>query len=263
MAEEYNAEVIILEGAPRVKTVEGNLRRARDAAKALGDALAGLDDYSRGWLEIPAPMLEYRKGPYDSPYLRGYETARGMHLPTPERERPASDGNIVEQMRALESYINEGLTRFVKKHARDNKGGNTNLILKETGAPAYNFVLDGWSYFENHRPGEATASENGPLLQFLNCVYEFATGEVDENSTIHNWAKKIARPKRRERELWEEGDRLQAEQDELYSKPPTPESRARVAAIQDRIRVVGKALPEAIAELSHRKLARRSRKQTS
>jgi hypothetical protein len=47
LATEFNARNLLIEGAPRRKTVVDNLRRVSDAATELAAALSALDDYSR------------------------------------------------------------------------------------------------------------------------------------------------------------------------------------------------------------------------
>ena len=194
IATQINARMHLMEGAPRKKTVAKNLRRVSEAASNLAEALVGLDDYSREYLTVlDAPD---RIGPI----VNAYDAAAAGTLPRPETEQePASDGRFVETILGLERYVTmrlEWLTGCDESEAAD-KGGNTNLLKEGLSPQGWYIVRRCWIVFENCRPGEATSSETGAFAAFVNAVYEYATGETEENSTLLNWTKKLAKPLRR------------------------------------------------------------------
>lgn len=258
VAGDYNARVLLLEGAPRRKTVANNLAQAVSAIRVLRDALVGLDDFSRKLLSMPEK---------DDPdiirfYLtrsRWYESAEAADLPQPEPEdAPASYGRHVERLEALERYVSQTLEEFVgdpeEEDLRTDRGGSTNLMKEEIGPPAWYLVKMCWYFFQTYRPGEATASENGPFLHFCNCVHEFATGEVEENPAVLYWAKKIARPARHHDEVIHEYFRMEIERDELKTDPPTRERDARIAELEAQLPIQLEKLMEATKAMSFRNL---------
>ena len=232
VAAAFNARTLVIEGAPRKKTVADNLRRAQDSARAFAETLLALDDYSRHLLDVPHEYLED-----DGHSTRLYKAARGEDLPKPEtKNAPAQDGSLVEQLRALEKYFNERLGQFRgyddEVDASFDKGGNTNLMKDQMGPPALHLVRDCWYFFQNLKPKQATGSENGPFLHFVNCVYEYATGELEENSTILNWTKKLARLLRHHDELLQKLGPLECELDDLKLDAPTPVRDQRIAQLE-------------------------------
>ncbi len=137
--------------------------------------------------------------------IKAYEAAAANTLPQPETEELASDGRFVETVRALEHHVTmrlEWLTGDDQSETED-KGGNTNLLKEQFGPQAWYIVRRCWIVFENCRPGEATASESGAFAAFVNAVYEYATGKTEENSTLLNWTKKLAKLLRRHDTLLE------------------------------------------------------------
>src|SRR5207245_2458013 len=160
---EFNARRLVIDGAPRKKTVVDNLLRLREATRLFAEALVVLDDYSRGRLLLSSKFLED-----DDPITRMYKMAQGMDLPRPETEEVvASDGPLVERIRAMEQYVDwslSGFTSWEEEDAPIDRGGNTNLAKERFGPPAWFLVRHCWIFFENCWPGEATGSETGPFL---------------------------------------------------------------------------------------------------
>lgn len=234
VATAFNARALIIQGAPRKRIVVDNLQRLREGAKSFADLLVALDDYSRNELLTPFECL----GPAD-PSAQLYEAARIVNLPTPEtRDGAASDGVLVERLRALEQYVDLCITAFTAadgEGAPVDRGGNTNLLKKQYGPPTKYMVARCWYFFEMCRPGEATASETGPFLAFVNSVYEYATGELEENATLLNWAKKLARPLRHQFENRKQQAACEIELDRLKRDPQTPERDARVTVLKAEV----------------------------
>jgi hypothetical protein len=100
VATEFNRRELLMEGAPRKKTVADNLRHVSEAASNLADALVGLDNYSREYLGVLDELDRIR------PIVNAYEAAAASALPKPETElEPASDGRFVETLLALKYYV--------------------------------------------------------------------------------------------------------------------------------------------------------------
>jgi hypothetical protein len=135
--------------------------------------------------------------------------------------------------------------------------------LKERfGPPAWYIVRHGWIFFENCRPGEATGSENGPFLRFVNHVYEYATGETEENSTLLNWIKKLARRLRHHDVLLQRLGPLEVELDDLKLDPPTPERDARIAQLEAELPALRQEVVDAFMALGHRNFRQRAKQST-
>jgi hypothetical protein len=188
----YNSQKLLIENAPRVKEVLKNLERISTVATDLADALVGMDNVSREYLwEISEPDV-------NQGIINPHQAAAVvLQLPRPKTERePASDGPLVESLQALAQQAKSRSRELPGLNGRSNvvdKGGNTNIIKREIGSPAAHLVQWSWYVFEECRPGTATASDNGPLVAFVNFVHEYATGVPDENSTVLHWVKKLAK----------------------------------------------------------------------
>lgn len=254
---EFNARALVIKGAPRKKTVVENIQRARDAAQSFAQTLIALDDHSRNYLLIPSKYI----GGGD-PISSAYEKGQGMYLPRPETEdEPACDGVLVEQLWALADYFDWKLSPFTGWEEDDapvDKGGNTNLMMEHFGAPAWYLVRHCWLLFENCRPGEATASENSPFVAFVNCVHEYATGNIEENSTLLNWIKKLARSLRHHDNLLKRLGPLEVELDELKLDPPASQRDARIAELETQLPALRNEAVEALLACGHRNFKSKS-----
>ena len=105
---------------------------------------------------------------------------------------------------------------------------------------------------------EATASETGPFPQFVNCVYEYATGEIEENSTLLNWIKKLARLLRHHDKLLQKLGPLEVELDELKLDPQTPEGDARIAQLEAQLPALREEVVNALVATNHRNFGPKS-----
>jgi hypothetical protein len=261
IATEFNVRNLLVEGAPRRKTVADNINRALDAVRTLSDALVALDDYSRGIL-VELDELERTR-----PVVNLYRNASAGCLPTADTvSAPASDGEWVQKLDALARYLNWRVSRFSnpeKGGGSSDKGGKTNLIREMYGPPAHYLVWNCWVVFENCRPGEPTASEANPFLSFVNAVHEFATGNTEENSTLQNWIKKLARPLRHHDLLLKQLGPLESELEELKLEDPNPDRLARILALETELPSLRRKVVDAFLELSHRSVATKSRKSTA
>ncbi|MEH2550751.1 hypothetical protein V1283_007396 [Bradyrhizobium sp. AZCC 2262] len=231
-AVKFNARERLIEGAPRKKTVIENLRRVSEAAGSLAEALVGLDNHSREYLGVLDELDQI------GPIVNAYEAAAASMLPRPESEQePASDGRFVETLLALEHYVSMRLRRFpgYEAEAVVDKGGNTNVAKQMLGPSAAYLVHGCWIVFENSRPGQATASENGAFVRFVNAVHEYATGDIEENSTLLNWIKRLAKPLRRHDQLLGKLGALEAELEDLEAQGAISHSSARMLELKTKI----------------------------
>lgn len=242
----YNERVLRIERAPRLKTVHENLTLVAKAARSLADELIALDDYSREHLIVldrfdQCTILAYQ-----------YEAAAASRLPKPRSAEMDSDGDLVKDLLALERYIASRLRDVAGWNASDaiDKGGNTNVMKQKLGPPAAYLINCCWYAFENCRPGEATSSENGPFVKFLNSVHEFATGKIEENTTLLNWTKKLAKPMRRHDVLVQDFFKLENELERLRSEPESELSNAQIAKLEAEIERAKTTLFEALREIN-------------
>lgn len=101
-----------------------------------------------------------------------------------------------------------------------DKGGNTNLFKEYRTSAEYNLVVQGWNLFQRFRPNEAKGGEGSDFYNFLQNVYEYATGRDAENySGVTNWIKALARPLRKLDELLAEKTQLFADWKTLVADP--------------------------------------------
>lgn len=106
--------------------------------------------------------------------------------------------NLVALVRAADATSTGfAKSRGVVKGQSVDKGGNTNLFKENSRSPDCNLVVDGWRVFERFRPNEAKGTEGGVFHAFLQCVYEYATGnEAESHSGVTTWIKTLAGPLR-------------------------------------------------------------------
>jgi hypothetical protein len=234
VAAAFNTRKLILEGAPRKKAVVQNLARVREAARTLADLLIALDDYSRDDLLTP-----FQPHGHDDRETRLYKVAQITDLPTPETsDSTASDGAWVERLKALEQYVGLCLEAFISQHTEGSsvdQGGNTNPVRKRYGPPGRYLVAGCWRLFELCRPDEATATDGARFMQFVNGVYEYATGEIKENSSLHNCAKELAPQLRHYHGIRRKKACVEVELEGLKLAPHTPERDNRIAAAEAEV----------------------------
>jgi hypothetical protein len=243
IATRFNAFKLRIESAPRKKIVIENLERVAEAARNLAYALGDLDDYSREYLVVLDEIDEVY-------FWRAYDAAAASKLPKPAtEEEAASDGTFVETLLALDSYVSRRLRHLVggtESGAAVDKGGNTNVLKHKFGPPAAYLVHWCWAAFENCKPGQATASENGPFVTFVNLVHEYATGNIEENQTLLNWIKKLIKLLRKHYLLLRKFSHLEDDLEALKAEPTTEESVARIVELEAEVERVKHETVEAL-----------------
>lgn len=245
IAARFNRQKLLIQHAPRPKAMVQAFQEISDAASRLASSLIQLDDYSRDYL--------VNLDTFDAAVFgRSYASAAAHALPTPEtEENGATDGLFAETLLKLASYVSRRSEHLIEgngvKGAVD-KGGNTNVLKRRFGPVAIYLVDSCWDAFENQRPGMATATEGGPFVTFVNAVYSYATGAIEENSTLQNWIKKRVKLHRHHirclRQYWQIETELHQLQ-ELASEATRSsilELEQRLAKALEEIGVAGRAL---------------------
>jgi hypothetical protein len=248
IATKFNARGLLMQGAPRKKTVADDLRRVSEAASNLANALVGLDNYSREYLLVLDELDRIR------PILNAYNAAAASALPKPETEQgPSSDGRFVETLMALQHYVSLRLKRLTGCDSSEtvvDRGGSTNLLKEELSPQGWYIIQCCWIAFENCRPGEATSSQDGKFVAFVNAVYEYATGQTEENATLVNWAKKLAKPLRHHDRLLEKLGAHEVELEHLQGEPSTAEREARIVELDLEIPNIRQQVVDALLATS-------------
>jgi hypothetical protein len=187
----YNKDVILGKSAPRATDVLREIEEIRSAAKLLRNAISSVNDFTR---------LAFSD-------VGGFATASNRSGGWKEGSDLSCGGNAwIEDLRSLERSTLAAQNRFAEvrgfsKLAVD-KGGNTNLFKEYRTSAEYNLVVQGWNLFQRFRPNEAKGGEGSDFYNFLQNIYEYATGCDAENySGVTNWIKALARPLRKLDEL--------------------------------------------------------------
>lgn len=247
IAVKFNARNLLIQGAPRLKTMQDSIQRVSDAARTLAYTLIELDDYCRDYLVELDDVDQVHLG-------RLYQKAAASKLPTPEtNDSPASNGLFAETLLSLADYVSMrsgDLRGWRPSESVVDRGGNTNVIKRTFGPGGAYLVSWCWAAFENCRPETATASENGPFVRFVNAVYSYATGEIEENSTLLNWIKKLAKPLRQHDRCLQRFGGLESELEDLRAKAPTAASKLRIAELESEMEIAKEAMFEATQAVS-------------
>jgi hypothetical protein len=203
----FNVEEHLARGAPRFAHVLDRLTVIRDMAVALADELDLLDDISR--YELLRGNLNAEAGP-----LMRASRAHNLYL------------EWISQLRKRSMYI-ERVQRFMverrKREKREpiDRGGNTNMWKEQQGAPRWGLVNDAIQIFELFKAGEATGTERGNFHEFVNDVFEYATGrEGTTHAKVESWVKILVKAHREARKLQSVYARHDAEWNSLTDRDP-------------------------------------------
>ena len=245
IATRFNRQKLLIEHAPRPKAMRQAFQDISDAANRLASSLIQLDDYSRDYL--------VNLDTFDAvEFARSYASAAADALPTPEtEEKAASDGLFAETLLKLARYVSRRSEHLIEQNGVNgtvDKGGNTNVLKRRFGPVAIHLVDPCWAAFENQRPGAATATEGGPFVTFVNAVYSYATGAIEENSTLQNWIKRRVKLHRHHihclRQYWQ----IETELDQLRelaseaTRTSILELEQKLAKALEEVGVAGRAL---------------------
>lgn len=220
LARGYNERAYLDRNAPRSKDVIDKLNKVEELAGELARSLSSLDDMTRHLLQTGGTGVA---GFEDFDFLPLMQDADAAGLPRPANgTETIGAGRWVDRLRALSQYTNWCVNTFlirlgVEDAEAADKGGNTNLYKSGVGPARWYIVTEGWALYELFKPGEATGTDGGPFHQFLDAVFEYATGEDPaENAKLSYWLKTISKVNRRYKEIQERLMALQDEGDELF-----------------------------------------------
>ena len=86
--------------------------------------------------------------------------------------------------------------------------------------------------------------------------------ETEENSTLLNWIKKLARPLRHHDVLLQRLGPLEVELDDLKLDPPTPERDAQIEQLEGKLPALRQEVVDAFLELGHKNFRQRAKQST-
>jgi hypothetical protein len=165
LAEDLNSAVYRARHAPRVKEMVAGLTKSRDLLRNASSAIASLDDWSRFHLsaDLYASSLEPRWLP---PY--------GSTEP----------GEFVELAVNLANQLDEVITNLRAWYGGNqaiDQGGRHSHEERFLGTAKTRFVRDAFEIFDTYHPRTASSPDGSPFHTFVHKVYEFATGDHDED----------------------------------------------------------------------------------
>ncbi|WOH74024.1 hypothetical protein RX330_02555 [Bradyrhizobium sp. NDS-1] len=167
LAEDLNSALYRARQAPRVKDVVAELGRARDLLREANSAIVSLGGWSRFHLRTPSEV--YGDG-VEPRWLPSYE-----------------DGNAGEFV-GLASRIADQMDEVVGKLQKvfgdgqiADRGGAQNYEDRFLGPVKNRFIREAFDVFDAYHPGSASSSDGSPFFCFVHKVFEFATGEHDED----------------------------------------------------------------------------------
>ncbi|WP_370129107.1 hypothetical protein [Bradyrhizobium yuanmingense] len=156
LAEYLNVSLYQARFAPRSKEIKTNLKRLRGKLLDICEVLSSLDDWSRLHLQNPSgPQL----APELLPPLRG-----------------AGRGEFAERAAQMARKIDSVLLTMPA-----DRGGRQNHDEHFLGTAKTRFVREAFDLFDSYHPRSASSTEGAPFHTFTHRVYEYATGEHDED----------------------------------------------------------------------------------
>jgi hypothetical protein len=201
LAVAYNRHANLEANAPRSKQVVEWLTKAETLTGELARHFRSSDDETRRILQTAGSgirdFLKHITLDFEPPSLG---------LPIPDGHGDSQTGWIFE-LEALSRYLNVTVDNFLYLKAIDDvdapdKGGNTNLYKQAHGAARWHLVNEAWHIHELFKPGTSTGTEGGPFQRFAMDVFEYATGqEQEQHSKLMPWVKHVSKVNREAREL--------------------------------------------------------------
>jgi hypothetical protein len=193
LAEDLNSALYRARHAPRVKEMVAGLTESRDLLRQTGSALASLDDWSRFHLITRSELSFEAVSPHWLPPYGSAEPGEFVELAL----------NVADQ---IDDVIASLRVIYGGKKAID-QGGKHSHEERFLGTAKTRFVQDAFEIFDNYHPRSATSSDGSPFHTFVHRVYEFATGEHDEDRVVlsHKLRELITalhQYKETEREYW-------------------------------------------------------------
>ncbi|MBR0704575.1 hypothetical protein JQ599_32050 [Bradyrhizobium diazoefficiens] len=155
LAESLNDLLYRARLAPRSKEIKTNFKRLRSKLLDICEEFTALDDWSR-------LHLQNLSGPQLAPEL----------LPPAREPR----GGFAESAAQIARKIDGVLLTLPT-----DRGGRQNHDEHFLGTAKTRFVREAFDLFDSYHPRSATSTEGAPFHTFAHRVYEYATGEHDED----------------------------------------------------------------------------------
>jgi hypothetical protein len=252
LASAYNKQTYLSRGAPRVKDVIQELAELERRAGELSRYLQSLDDYSRLLLQTAGSGVANFHEYTDYPLMK---EANFDGLPKPADHAPILDG-WVSNLAALSRYVNATLNNFLISNGIEtidsaDKGGNTDLYKHIYGNARWSFVKEGWHIYEMCKPGQATGTVDGPFHEFLEAVFEFATGlKPEKHAKLEQFLKSVVSSNRRMKNLLKQEAELYRKSLKIgKQKMPREEKLRELKEIEEEEERLGAEIYEVWAEL--------------
>jgi hypothetical protein len=238
-ARRFNQALYLAESAPRFKHMVEELDKLEASATQLAEDLESLNDFTR--IELRRVGSDPEHHPEYNALMWAADTASlpppapdDLNVALPWTTRLAGLKTLVKTTR------NNILERRAYMRGQDgDEGGNTNIFLEELGAPRWGLVFDCLEIFEKFRPGEATGTIGGPLYEFINCVFEYATGHPSpDHAKIDRWFKDLVVPHRLESRRHARFLALEKEEEAIFERDPQlrdPENEKRIQQINRKL----------------------------
>jgi hypothetical protein len=184
----YRGHQIQAATAPRVNVPRESFAAMAKTANELRELISNMGDVERimfAGADVPRKL---------------YLQARVGWLPQSlAMQRPDSESKWLSQLAAFAELSLKLLATYNQEVGPD-VGGRTNVHTQSFNSPEYVLIGYAWSLFEKHKPGQATGGETGEFHQFVQEIYEYATGkganEVGAPALI-NKIKEMLKPLRR------------------------------------------------------------------
>lgn len=220
LAQHYLLDDHLNKDAPRTNVA--GLRKFAGLLSKVANCAETLNDYERMSLQLNFLGI---------PISEITETADLAGLPLPglidggKRSAP-----FIRHLDALRSHVNSVIESGV------DKGGNTNFHKGLWGSARSNLAEVGWTVFDAFKPGMATGSEHGPFHDFLDAVFEYATGQEGcEHARLFDWVKKWARDNRRSDYLLAKLNESEFERKQLVTSGSSPRRLKKILHEQNAI----------------------------
>ncbi|WP_314961805.1 hypothetical protein [Bradyrhizobium cosmicum] len=156
LAERLNLLLYRARVAPRSKEIKTNYKRLRGKLLDIYDELASLDDWSRLHLHSPS----------------GPQLASELLPPVGELGCGGFAGNAAQIVSKIDSVL---------LSLPADRGGRQNHDEHFLGTAKTRFVREAFGLFDSYHPRSASSTEGAPFHTFTHRVYEYATGEHDED----------------------------------------------------------------------------------
>lgn len=167
LAEYLNNALYRARRAPRVKDIVANLGRARDLLREANSAITSLDGWSRFHLYGFSQLSRH-----------GVE---GRWLPSYESD---DAGEFVELAADIADQMDGVIGRLQNSYGDGqiaDRGGAQSYEDRFLGSVKTRFIREAFEVFDAYHPERASSTDGSPFFSFVHKVFEFATGECDED----------------------------------------------------------------------------------